>query len=409
MNAQIKLWSLGIILSTLWLVPAFSQTSAPFHGTIQQAVSQLQGDPDNLDIRKQIIQLARKAKPKTPDEVDEIAGGADYLVKSATNKTGYTQAIEQYQKALLIAPWSGDLYFGLGDAQEKAGEPAKAAESYQLYLLASPGAKDAKQIRGRIGALKMAAQTDILIPGGTFLMGSPEGKGWRTAHPQHQVTLSSFYLDKHPVTNEQFQQFIDATHYVTEADKTKGDGGYVTLDDGTMTFFEKARWNDPQGDEKGIANIMDHPVVMVSWNDAQAYCKWAGKRLPTEAEYEYALRGGTTTDYFWGDDVLQVGDYAWDFANSDKKIQPVGQKKPNPYGLYDMVGNVWEWCSDWYDNQYPTANPETNPQGLTHGIGRVVRGSSWGDPPENLVSAARATEGQVFRGDCYGFRCARTP
>jgi formylglycine-generating enzyme len=405
LKAQIKLWSLGLILSALWAVPAFSQTSAP---TLQQAVSQLQGDPDNQKLREQIIKLARKAKPQTPDAVDEIAGGADYLVKSATSKTGYTQAIEQYQKALLLAPWSGELYFALGDAQEKAGEPDKAAESYQLYLLASPRAKDAKQIRGRIGALKMAAQTDILIPGGTFLMGSPDGKGWRTAHPQHQVTVSSFYLDKDPVTNEQFQKFIDATHYVTQAEKGDG-GGYVTLNDGTMTFFDKARWNDPQGDKKGIVNIMDHPVVMVSWDDAQAYCQWAGKRLPTEAEYEYALRGGTTTDYFWGDDPLQAGDYAWDAPNSGMTSQPVGQKKPNPYGLYDMAGNVWEWCSDWFDNQYPTANPETDPQGLTHGLGRVNRGGSWGDPVDDLVSAARGEDGHDFRGDCYGFRCARTP
>jgi hypothetical protein len=149
------------------------------------------------------------------------------------------------------------------------------------------------------------------------------------------------------------------------------------------------------------------PVENVSWNDAAAFCAKIGKRLPTEAEWEYAARAGTTTKYYWGNEMN--GDYAWYAGNSGLRTHPVAQKRPNAWGLYDMSGNVWEWCADWLANY--SAEPETNPTGSTTGTNRVARGGSdspLDDGSDGLVSAYR--NGQIPDGKWsnYGFRCVRS-
>jgi formylglycine-generating enzyme required for sulfatase activity len=154
----------------------------------------------------------------------------------------------------------------------------------------------------------------------------------------------------------------------------------------------------------------DLPVIGVSWNDANAFCKWAGKRLPTEAEWEKACRAGTKTVYFFGNDFTELGEYGWFDANSKRTTHPVGKKVPNAYGLHDMSGNVWEWCADWYDVGYYARSPKSNPTGPDTGQTKVLRGGAWRYNAFSSRSASRfRSEPAIPTGDCFGFRCAKTP
>src|ERR1035438_5851928 len=151
-------------------------------------------------------------------------------------------------------------------------------------------------------------------------------------------------------------------------------------------------------------NEPQQPIVGVSWEDAQVFCQWAGCRLPTEAEWEYACRAGDPAAFCFGDAESELEQYAWYAKNSGGKTQAVGQKKPNRWGLYDMHGNVWEWCEDRYGGY--SKKPVTDPTGPEKGDSRVLRGGSWGvDFPTHLRSACRYGNTPVGRGDDFGFRC----
>ena len=177
----------------------------------------------------------------------------------------------------------------------------------------------------------------VLIPAGEFLMGSPEGEGHDDEHPRRKVHLEAFRMDEHPVSVEQYREFCQSAG---------------------RTFPKQPDWSAD-----------DQPVVSVSWDDAAAFAAWAGKRLPTEAEWEKAARGGTSTTHPFGDESL-LGEYAWFRDNSDGRTHPVSQKRPNPYGLFDMQGNVWEWTADWYGAQYYAVSPERCPKGPATGEAR---------------------------------------
>ena len=219
----------------------------------------------------------------------------------------------------------------------------------------------------------------VVIPAGEFLMGSPEGEGDDDEHPQHKVFVDTFYMDKYEVTNAQYKQFMDATGH-----KTPG-------------FWDDEEYNQP-----------NHPVVGVDWYDAKAYCQWAGKRLPTEAEWEKAARGGLVgKKYPWGDNITHDDANYSDTGGKDtwSGTSPVGSFAPNGYGLYDMAGNVWEWCSDWFDSGYYETSPEQNPAGPSSGPCRVLRGGSWLGIETYLRAACRdygdptgADYGSGFRG-----------
>jgi formylglycine-generating enzyme required for sulfatase activity len=215
----------------------------------------------------------------------------------------------------------------------------------------------------------------IHIPAGEFDMGSETGDSGEK--PVHRVRISKpFLLGKYQVTNQEYQRFLEANPKVQPP-------GY----------WSSSQFNDPQ-----------QPVVGVSWEDAQVFCQWAGGRRPTEGEWEYACRAGSKGRYCFGDDEAKLGDYAWYGPNSGSKTHPVGQKKPNAWGLYDVHGNVWEWCQDWFGN-YPKG-PVIDPTGPEKGDWRVLRGGSWNvDLPAYLSSSYRDFFPPGSRDDYYGFRC----
>ena len=221
-----------------------------------------------------------------------------------------------------------------------------------------------------------------LIPAGDFQMGSNHDESER---PVHTVYLDAFYIDKYEVTNAQYRKFIEATGHK-----------------------EPRFWHDPD------FNPDNRPVTGVTWHDAAAYCEWAGKRLPTEAEWEKAGRGGMAREkYPWGSGFSH--DYA-NFVFTDGKdiwnrVAPVGSFPPNSYGLYDMAGNIMEWCADWYNVDYYMESPEKNPIGPSSGEDRVTRGGSWTCHPDNAPDLLRVAKRDHYPPESaaktIGFRCAK--
>ena len=257
----------------------------------------------------------------------------------------------------------------------------------------------------------------VLIKGGTFRMGTDDGM----AHegPAHQVTVKSFWMDATEVTVAEFTRFVAATGYETEAERF-GWSVVFDLERGDWTRVNGANWRRPEG--LGSKALPDEPVTQVSWNDAAAYATWAGKRLPTEAEWEYAARGGLIgKTYVWGDELRPGGRAVanwWQGHFPDNNTvedgfagrAPVASFAPNGYGLYDMAGNVWEWCADWYADDAYLQTTYHNPAGPAQGLERAMRGGSW-MCSENYCSNYRAASRSHATPDTglnnLGFRCVR--
>ena len=264
-----------------------------------------------------------------------------------------------------------------------------------------------------------------LIPAGSFVMG--DDSGLDDEKPAHKVTITKpFYLGLYEVTIEQFRQFVDATGYGTDAEKGAGFRGAFGWVPDTMEFKmnETYSWRNT-----GFVQSDIHPVVNVSWNDAMEFCRWlSGKdgkayRLPTEAEWEHACRAGTTTRYSHGDDseeLVKVGNVAdaafeMQFPELKGEIQandgyaytsPAGSFLPNSFGLYDMHGNVWEWCADWYDPEHYAKSPANDPSGPATGEERVYRGGGWFNCARGFRSASRSGGLAENRHLTLGFRVA---
>jgi len=246
------------------------------------------------------------------------------------------------------------------------------------------------------GGITIAGMEFIFIPGGSFDMGDTFGDGDSDEKPVHTVRVADFYLGKTEVTNAQFAAFLN-------------DYGRDEDDNGQLIIYE-LDW----GVHKSIngwqaqAGYEQHPVVGVTWYGAAQFAKWAGCCLPTEAEWEYAARSGGKKEKWAGtSSESSLPDYAWYSSNSGMKTHAVASKLPNALGLYDMSGNVWEWCQDWYDGSYYQNSSANNPKGPSAGSRRVLRGGSWYNSARSCRSADRYGYLPVSRYVSDGFRVAR--
>jgi formylglycine-generating enzyme required for sulfatase activity len=310
----------------------------------------------------------------------------------------------------------------LASLQGPAGNPASDDQSLSvsatgdtLFLqnggfVIIPGISAANNGGGSSNPLNIET---ALIPAGTFTMGSPTSEPQRGGDEvQHQVTLSAFRMSKYETSNAQFAAFLNANNI--GANGIYAAGAYPTeplVYDCGVSYglsYTGAQWQPAAGFE-------NHPVVCVTWYGAAEFATYAGGRLPTEAEWEYACRAGTSTPFNTGNclDYTQAN-YYWPApysgcsnANTNwlQQTQEINSYSPNAYGLYNMHGNVWEWCADWY-GAYPTA-AQTNPSGPSTGTYRVIRGGSWPDGAQNCRSAARY--GTDPNGPGIGFRLAFVP
>jgi len=274
----------------------------------------------------------------------------------------------------------------------------------------------------------------VLVPAGEFVMGSDadEIEGLlrqystlkrdrlRNEIPKHRVFLEVFYIDKYEVTNARFQQFVQATGYRTDPER---DGGGSVFTNGKWESLNTGEtWRTPLGPGSSIDGLAEHPVVQVTWRDARAYCKWAGKRLPTEAEWEKAARGTEGFIYPWGHQFdgkhLNFCDRNCDISGKDATVDddyrftaPVGHYEAgkSPYGVYDMAGNAWEWVEDGYDEDYYMHSPDRNPPGPAPDSHAVLRGGSWRSGAASVRAARRVGEIPGFRNSDVGLRCAKSP
>jgi sulfatase modifying factor 1 len=274
------------------------------------------------------------------------------------------------------------------------------------------------------------------LPSGAFLMGTDDAAGYPTdgEGPVREVRVNPFWIDATAVSNARFAAFVAATGYVTEAERSGWSFVFAgLLPDGFPSTravaaapwwrqVEGADWRHPEGPHTGIDDRMNHPVVHVSWVDAMTYCGWAGARLPTEAEWEYAARGGLEQQrYPWGDELTPRGEHrmnVWQGAFPSRNTcddgyygtAPVDAFPPNGYGLFHMTGNVWEWCLDWFHPTYHVRASRDNPTGPPAGTYKVMRGGSYLCHASYCFRyrvAARSSNTPDSSTGNLGFRCAR--
>lgn len=243
------------------------------------------------------------------------------------------------------------------------------------------------------------------IPGGEFVMGTNSKEGFPAdgEGPMRKVKVKPFYMDPCAVTNAEFTEFVEDTGYQTEAEaygwsfvfhsllseKIRKQVNQIVQGTPWWCRVSGAYWHQPEGPDSSIDEKRDHPVVHISWNDAQAYCRWAGKRLPTEAEWEFAARGGLEQKkYPWGDELTPDGEHycnIWQGVFPKQNTEedgfagtaPAKSFPPNGYGLYNVSGNIWEWCSDWFIRTIHRRGGRDNPQGPEEGTSRIMRGGSY--------------------------------
>jgi formylglycine-generating enzyme required for sulfatase activity len=311
---------------------------------------------------------AQQAKPSTrKPEASRPASGQPktaqqlfYDAFEAYKANRFKEAIAQFEKGLQQEPTNALAAFYLGEAYAKSGDQAKAQKWYAASVAADPQSEVAGQARERLaaaGGVSPQAPTApktlrnsigmefVLIPAGTFQMGSDDSEAYNNERPAHTVRITQpFYLGKYEVTQGQWQAVMGSNPSRFTGDPNR-------------------------------------PVEQVSWEDVQEFIRRLNAReggatyhLPTEAEWEYAARAGTTSRWSFGDTARQLGRYGWYEENAGGQTHPVGQLQPNPWGLYDMHGNVWEWVQDWYAEDYYRRGTAVDPAGPSSGSSRVHRG-----------------------------------
>jgi formylglycine-generating enzyme required for sulfatase activity len=343
--------------------------------------------------------------PHVPIEIEKLRGEiAGLQAQLAALKKGQKQEIEELyeqgmraldtrewekairllQQVLDIDPYYKDAASRLQEAKEQKekGRPVGTIAGVMALLIALgiwlilPNAVDFVSTWLFQTPTPSALPGMVYVPASEFTMGGEEGDS--DEQPVHTVYLEAFYIDKYEVTNAQYRECVEAGACNAPADTTDYDN----------------------------ADCAQHPVVYVSWDDADTYCRWAGKRLPTEAEWEKAARGTDGRTYPWGEGI--DCDHA-QYRECVGGTVPVGSKAKgaSPYAALDMAGNVWEWVADWYDPGYYSRSSERNPSGFDSGEYRVLRGGSWVDEALDVRSANRRRLAPAVSGSNVGFRCAR--
>jgi sulfatase modifying factor 1 len=402
MDLKIKTWAVFLLLSLLACGKSYCQE-------IDNVRFQLDGENKEVHITydlydpkegaNEVMVQASNDQGKTWDLLPspKWLSGDVHAVKPGKGKSILWNAgddfqgfsTELFQVRLVLVQVMGSASSAATNLDPVAQATREANAETKENRLEMDKSKDLPQtLMGRDGAPM------VLIPAGYFTMGSPVGKGADDEHPAHQVWISAFYMDQFLVTFARYDQFCDATG------RQKPTDGYI------LSKGPSPKWG------RG-----PRPVFNLTWKEANAYCQWAGGRLPTEAEWERAARGGTESPYFWGKDTGPAVNYAWYTENSLYKTWPVGQLKPNPYGLYDIVGNLWEWVFDWYSPDYYAESPGRNPTGPEEGKLKVLRGGSFNNGDDCLEVTRRASwdpdksDGQELFGHLHehGCRCVFTP
>ncbi|UUO06303.1 formylglycine-generating enzyme family protein [Blastopirellula sp. J2-11] len=295
-----------------------------------------------------------------------------------------------------------------------------------FYFFPPEGGFPALSIAGLTGSTHSTPRAEVMesdddgmisLAGGLFLLGKPDGP--LDAQPVVKVNISPLRIDQHETTNAQFAAFVEATQYLTDAER-RGRSWVFDAKTGEASIVDGAQWRYPTGPGSTIIGREDYPVLQVSWYDARAYAEWAGKRLPTEAEWEFAARGGQNVGEYPAHDAegkignVWQGRFPFADAASDgyAEVAPVGKFAANGFGIYDMAGNAAEWCSDHYaEDSYQLAD-RVDPVGPVDGEERVIRGGSWLSSEQDGVSEAmvwyRSHSVPRSPNNFTGFRCVQS-
>ena len=333
-------------------------------------------------------------------------------------KTGGIQTPGEYNQLF------GSVYLAgsPGAARAAPAEPAPVPAGPPAVKQAPPPEVKAAHAPAAQTAARLGVPAMVRVEGGAFFMGDTFGGGEADERPVRRVTVSVFHMGRTEVTVREFRRFVEETGYRTNAETF--DGSYVWANN-LWELKADASWRNPY-----FLQDDDHPVVVVSWRDAAAYCNWLswkeglrpayvitdnsvtwdfssdGYRLPTEAEWEYAARGGSGSRGYRYAGSNDPGAVAWYGGNSGGRTRSVGKKAPNELGLYDMSGNVWEWCWDLYE-LYPDT-PQIDPRGALYGTNNIFRGGCWQNAPSYLRPSIRHRNGPFYRCNFIGFRVARS-
>ena len=353
--------------------------------------TEVRGMPSTNLVRGESLEVGKEVKEETIDKEEKKEEKEEIKEEAPKKKRSFfTDAqLESIRKSN-------------EEIKEKQIDKSTPKESLRLptgQASAEESITEVKEVE--IGGIKL-----ICIPAGEFMMGSPEAEGFSCEHPQHKVYLDAYCIGKYQVTNKEYSEFLN--NYGKDTD----DNGNKMIYDSNEMYPGRYNWglNKESGIWKPVPGYEDYPVIYVTWYGANQYCKWLSKktgknfRLPTEAEWERAARGGESYKYSGSNDLNSVG---WYWANADKKTHPIGEKKSNGYGIFDMSGNVREWCRDWYDGNYYKNSPKSNPKGPSSGSSRVFRGGSWFGDADFCRCAFRYSNAPSFSFDNLGFRLGR--
>ena len=291
--------------------------------------------------------------------------------------------------------WEDDGVWDTDFSTEKLATHSYDSLGYKTIRLEVKDERGISRAAGEEVLVTVASKEMILIPAGDFIMGSPEGLGNDDEHPQHTVYLDDFFISKYEVTSEQYTEFLNA---IGENDDGTGHA---------LVNIDIVHIKCKNGIYKAVKGWEDHPVVGVTWYGAKAYAEWAGGRLPTEAEWEKAARGKDGREWPWGN-LWEIGKCnSWEsgvHATTPVGSYPLGK---SPYGVHDLIGNVYEWLADWYQADYYEISPLRNPKGSDSGVFRILRGGSWAELEDKCRPSVRFGQLPTSADADFGFRIVR--